>query len=90
MAGTREIPWGKGDSQETRTKVQSVWFLRSPRLGSHLDPAVHASKSSPLYLAGVFQLLLQADDQVGVGTVLLSQHPQISQGILDPEDKVCQ
>lgn len=39
---------------------------------------------------GAFQLLLQVEDKGGVGTVLLNQHLQILQGILYPEDTVCQ
>ena len=49
---------------------------------------MEASKSSP-YLAGVFQLLFQVKDQIGMGTVLLSQHSQILQGMLDPGDTMC-
>ena len=36
-AGIIDSPWGKGSSQETRTKVQSGWFLQSHYLGSCFD-----------------------------------------------------
>lgn len=49
---------------------------------------MEASKSSP-YLAGGFQLLFQVRDQIGMGTMLLNQHSQILQGILDPGDTMC-
>lgn len=51
-----------------------------------VTPLCMPCNSFPPYPEGGFQLLFQVEDQVGVGIVLLTQHSQIPQGILDPGD----
>lgn len=85
-AGSREIPWGKRTLRRQELRFSVIGSSPVPFWAPAVTPLCMPCNSFPPYPEGGFQLLFQVEDQVGVGIVLLTQHSQIPQGILDPGD----